>query len=351
MATETMRAWLYSSAATGLHKSLSLHNAARHVRPTGPTALAKGELLIRVRASSLNVADYKLPELPYGMGRMAISVPASPGMDFAGTVVASSKVGPLFTEGDNVFGRLDPCQFGTLGEYIVARDSWCAKLPDAVSMEQASGLGSAAQAALISVAPYVPEPTKEGSNANKRFHVLVNGVGGVGSYTVQIAKVLGCRVTAVASTGKADLCKNLGADEVIDYTKGDLVTALKAGGQIFDHVVDNVGLPYDLYKAASEFLKPSGTFVQVGADMSGAGMANLTSRILRPSFLGGHSRKFALLQVKTKQQDLERLGAWVADGKIKTVIDEVFEWDNAPKAIEKLRQGHAAGKIVIKGPE
>ncbi|KAH7304695.1 hypothetical protein B0I35DRAFT_444754 [Stachybotrys elegans] len=351
MAAPTMRAWLYSSAANGLHKSLTLNNAARHVRPTIPPALAKGELLVQVRASSLNVADYKVPELPYGMGKMLISVPASPGMDFAGTVVAAGKPGLIFAEGDNVFGRLDPCQFGSLGEFIVVRDSWCAKLPAAVSMEQASGLGSAAQVALISVAPYVPEPTKEGSDANRMFHVLVNGVGGVGSYTVQIAKALGCRVTAVASTGKAELCKSLGADEVIDYSKCDLVGHLKAKGHVFDHVVDNVGLPYDLYKAASDFLKSSGTFVQIGADMTGAGMTNITSRMMRPGFLGGGSRKFALLQVKTKQQDLERLGAWMAEGKIKTVIDEVFEWEEAPKAFEKLRQGHAAGKVVIKGPQ
>ncbi|KAH7304401.1 hypothetical protein B0I35DRAFT_414457 [Stachybotrys elegans] len=82
--------------------------AARHVRPTFPPTLAKGELLVRVRASSLNVADYKVPELPYGMGKMVISVPASPGMDFAGTVVVANKPGVAFAEGDNVFGRLDP---------------------------------------------------------------------------------------------------------------------------------------------------------------------------------------------------------------------------------------------------
>lgn len=136
---------------------------------------------------------------------------------------------------------------------------------------------------------------------------------------------------------------------MLDYTQGDLVGALKAKGQVFDLVVDNIGSPSDLYSACGEFMVPSGQFMQVGMGMSMADMKLITSRMLLPSVLGGGSRKFSLVVAKNKHEDLARLGEWIAAGKIKVVVDEILEFEDAPRAYEKLRTGRARGKIIVKG--
>lgn len=348
---KAMRAWLYSSASGGLHKNLTLSAIAAHPRPQSPPSLSKDELLVRVRAAGLNPIDYKIAELPYAMSRAMISVPASPAMDFAGTVVAHGPSIEFPTKvGDSVFGRLDPGRFGALGEYVVAKSSGCASLPAGVSLEHASGVGSVGLAAFASIVPHVPTGLSSSPGAAP-FRVFINGgSGGTGTFGIQIAKLLGCHVTTSCSARNVELCRSLGADEVLDYTQGDLVGALKAKGQAFDLVVDNVGSsPRDLYSACGEFIKPSGQFVQVGAGMSMADMKLMTSRMMLPSFLGGGSRKFSLAMAKNKHEDLARLGEWIAAGKIKVVVDEVFEFEDAPKAYEKLRTGRARGKIVVKG--
>ena len=164
-----MRAWQYTNAAGGLHKSLTLSSTAAHPRSSTPPKLAKDELLVRVRAAGPNPIDYKLAELPYGMSRAMISTPASPAMDFAGSVVAHGTATEFSVKaGDSVFGRLDPGQFGALGEYVVAKSSGCASLPSSVSFEDASGVGSAGQVAYRSVAYNVPDQ-------HSGFRVFING--------------------------------------------------------------------------------------------------------------------------------------------------------------------------------
>lgn len=349
-----MRAWLYSSATGGLHKNLTLSSTAAHPRPQSPPSLSKDELLVRVRAAGLNPIDYRIPELPFSMSRAMISVPASPAMDFAGTVVAHG-AGVEFPvkAGDSVFGRLDPGRFGALGEFVVAKSSGCAGLPAGVSPEHASAVGSVGMAAFASIVPYVPENLSASSpsgGGGAPFRVFINGgSGGTGTIGIQIAKLLGCHVTTSCSSRNVELCRSIGADEVLDYTKGDLVAALKAKGQVFDLVVDNVGSPSDLYSTCGEFVVPDGQFVQVGMGMSMADMRSMTSRMLLPAFLGGGSRKFSLAVAKNKHEDLARLGEWIAAGKVKVVVDEVFEFEDAPKAYEKLRTGRARGKIIVKG--
>lgn len=351
---KAMRAWLYSSATGGLHKNLTLSAAAAHPRPQSPPSLSKDELLVRVRAAGLNPIDYKIPELPLSMSRAMISVPASPAMDFAGTVVAHGAAAEFPVKvGDSVFGRLDPGRFGALGEFVVAKSSGCASLPAGVSLEHAAGVGSTGLAVFASIVAHVPgglSPSTAGGGG-PAFRIFINGgSGGTGTFGIQVAKLLGCHVTASCSARNAELCRSLGADEVIDYAQGDLVAALKAKGQVFDLVVDNVGSsPRDLYSACGEFLKPSGQFVQVGAGMSMSDMGLMTSRMMLPSFLGGGSRKFSLAVAQNKHEDLARLGEWIAAGKIKVVVDEVFEFEDAPKAYEKLRTGRSRGKIIVKG--
>jgi NADPH:quinone reductase-like Zn-dependent oxidoreductase len=178
--------------------------------------------------------------------------------------------------------------------------------------------------------------------------ILINGgSGGTGTFGIQIAKALDCHVTTTCSPSKADLCRSLGADDIIDYTTTNVSQALKAKGQVFSLVVDNAGLPEDLYKAADDFLLPHGKFVQVGGPLSLGAIKTVSSRLLLPSFLGGGKRKYEMYNIAHGPADLKQLGRWIADKKIRVVIEETYELEHLPRAFEKLKKGRNAGKLVV----
>ncbi|KAI1082088.1 reticulon-4-interacting protein 1, mitochondrial precursor [Whalleya microplaca] len=336
--TSTMRAWLYTSAHEGLEKSIELKQDAAQ-----PQHLAKGEILVKVHSASINPADYKVAESGL-LRRLLVSPPASPGMDFAGTVAKIGDGVDVVKAGDLVFGKILPAKFGSLGEYLVAKAGGYARVPEGVGLEDASTVGTAGLTALQAIVPYVVAGDK----------VFINGgSGGTGTWEIQVAKAVGCHVTVSCSGKNADFCRGLGADEVIDYAKEDVVAALKAKGPVYKLVVDNMcgGPPPDLHKAADDFLLPEGKFVQVGGSFALQDVKTMFSRMLLPSFLGGGKRKFVFFLQSNSHDDLVKLANWMKEGKVKPVIDEVFEFEDAPKAFEKLKTHRARGKIVVRGPK
>ncbi|KAL2127576.1 hypothetical protein VTI74DRAFT_10464 [Chaetomium olivicolor] len=332
---KTMRAWQYSTTTGGLEKNLVLNDSAPV--PTISSGLGDAELLIQVLAAGINPADYKIPELGL-IVRAVIRTPATPGMDFCGRVVQTTRTVDDFAIGDLVFGRIDATQHGTLGEYIVAPTKACASVPAGVGVDDAAAVGVAGMTAYQVIAPYVKPGNK----------VFINGgSGGTGTFGIQIAKALGCHVTVSCSSPKADLCRSLGADEILDYTSCNISEVLKAKGQVFSLVVDNAGSPDDLYKASDDFLLPHGKFVQVGSMVNFQAVKTVTSRMLLPSFLGGGKRKYEMFNIRHGPADLKQLGQWIAEKKVKVVVEETYEMEDVPKAFEKLKKGKNAGKLVI----
>jgi NADPH:quinone reductase-like Zn-dependent oxidoreductase len=330
-----MKAWQYNSGAGGLEKNLTLNDSAS---PPSKHAMSKDQILVEVISASLNPVDYKIPELGFA-SKLMISTPASPGLDFCGRVVATHATNDEFKEGEKVFGRLDgPAQFGTCGQFIIASTNGCVVLPNGVDEDHAAAIGTAGLTAYQCIVPHVKASSK----------VFINGgSGGTGTFGIQFAKQLGAHVTTTCSAANVELCKELGADEVIDYKTDDLIQTLKSKGQLFDLIVDNVGTPDALYNECHAFLKPGCNFIQVGATVSLASTTSLVSRALKPSWLGGGQRPFQFLQAKSKKEDLAQIGRWMAEGNVQAVIDQVFDWNDVPKAFEKLKTGRAKGKIVV----
>ncbi|KAJ5899143.1 hypothetical protein N7495_003887 [Penicillium taxi] len=327
---ETMKAWLYSSTSGGLEKNLNLNTSAR-----APPVPQRNEVLVRVLSAALNPVDYKLPEVGLPT-RMFIGMPASPGMDFCGRVVATGPLAKHLKEGQLVYGcPTRPGPFGSLGEFLSITADQIAVVPDGVSVDHAAALPLAGQTAYQSLEGYVKAGDK----------VLINGgSGGCGLFTIQIAKQMGCHVTTTCSTRNMELCLRMGADDVIDYTaETDLVAKLRQQKRIFDCIVDYIGLPYSLYYQCHHILKEDGAFVQVGAST----LMTFLGRIGWPSFLGGGQRKYTILLMKNNQSQLVQLGDWLADGKIQIQLDSVYELHDARKAFEKLRSSRARGKIVV----
>ncbi len=176
------------------------------------------EVLVRVRAASLNQAD-----LDYLLGKpfltrmgTGLRTPTNLGLglDVAGQVEAVGTDVTAFQPGDEVFGDLTECGYGAFAEYACAPEHAWAHKPANLTFEEAATIPQAAILAL--------QGLKRGERIKPGSRVLVNGASGnVGPFAVQIAKAFGAHVTGVCSADKMDMVRGLGVDEVIDYTRED----------------------------------------------------------------------------------------------------------------------------------
>lgn len=336
---EQMQAWVLTKPGP-IEASLVQQSIPRLTQPLKPD-----QVLIKTLRASINPADYKAPELGIA-SRAMLTYPKTIGMDCSGEVVSigdkAKEIGGLEV-GDRVMARIAPFSAaGALGEYTsVERDGGLAKVPADFDMDQAAGAPTVGLTAIQSIKPYVKPGDK----------IFINGgSGGVGTCGIQVAKLLDCSVTVSCSTGKIDLCKSLGADEIIDYTKQDVIEALKKtatdSGKLFDHVVDMVGhSPNNLAQNVHHFTTESAQFVFVGGSTKAIG--HMGSALLTPSFLGGPKRKVAALATKNIRTDFELMAGWMAEGKMKIIVDKVFKLEQTSEAYAELKKGKSAGKLII----
>jgi NADPH:quinone reductase-like Zn-dependent oxidoreductase len=295
------------------------------------------EVLVKVHAASLNAADWHilrgtpfLARIEFGLLKPKFNIL---GGDMAGTVEAVGKKVTHFKVGDAVFGDTLTASLGAFAEYVCASEKTIAIKPQNISFEEAATVPVSAITALQSL--------KHTGKVKAGQKVLVNGAsGGVGTFTVQIAKYFGAEVTAVSSTQKLDISLSLGADHVIDYTKEDFTK----NGLLYDLIIDNVG-NYSIFDLKSS-LNPYGKGVIVG----------FTSlRLLfQAMFLGtlvsmSGTKKVGLSgTANVNQKDLDFLSQMLETGKVKPVIDRSYSLEEVPQAMHYLEEGHASGKIVIK---
>lgn len=136
-----MTAWQYSSTTPTLEHNLTLSPSVP--LPTISPRLGDAELLVRVLSASLNPADYKVPEVGVLARAVIPRLPATPGMDFCGRVVQATRTVDDFAIEDLVFGRIEPQQHGTCGEYIVTPTKACAHVPEGVGVDEAAAVGVA----------------------------------------------------------------------------------------------------------------------------------------------------------------------------------------------------------------
>ena len=329
----TMKAWQYQNVRGGMDKAIKLNSAATMPKPK------KDQHLIKVIAAALNPIDYKPAELPV-VGWLAISKPATPGIDVAGTIVKPAS-GSSLKPGQIVYGASGTSPFagGAMREYAIANAKNVTPLPAGLDPVDAATICVAGLTAYQSIVPHV----KEGDS------IFINGgSGGVGIFGIQFAKVAGCHITTTCSTPNVELCKSFGADEVVDYKKQNVLeTLLKT--RKFDHAVDNVGSDDELVWRSHEFVKAGSTFVVVGGGAVSLGHALETmKRAFLPKYLGGIKGKVTGFWPQQKPEDLAQIGEWIAEGKIKAVIDSTFPFEQVPEAIAKSKTGRARGKIVVK---
>src|SRR3989475_2836144 len=295
--------------------------------------LEDGQVLVRVRAASLNMGDWHLMRgRPYIIRLITLRqrTPRDriPGGDLAGRIEAVGPSVEEFQAGDEVFGM----SIHTLAEYVAVRAVGLVPKPANVTFEQAAAVPVAAITAL--------QGLRDVGGLQPGQEVLINGAsGGVGTFAVQIAKVLGANVTGVCSTKNIDLVRSIGADHVIDYTREDFTKT----GRRYDLILDVAGNhSLSAYKRA---LKPRGTIVQAGQTgrKEHSILPLFKNRLLAP-FVRYHLRTFI---AKRKKEDLKTLEGYLETGKVRPVIDRTYPLREVPEAMRYLGTLHARGKVVI----
>lgn len=292
------------------------------------------DVLIRVRAASVHPGDYYvMTGVPYVM-RLVFGLrrprDAIRGRDVAGVVEAVGTAVTDLQPGDEVFGWSTT---GTLAEYVCAPADHFVRKPANLTMEQAAAVPMSAFAAL--------QALRDVADVQPGQSVLVTGAsGGVGTFAVQLAKVLGAEVTGVCSTGNVDLVRSLGADHVIDYNRTDFTRT----GHRYDVILDNVEA--QPLSATRRALAPSGTLIPNngrGGRWLGPIRRIITARV-RSLFTRQTLRPFFSLE---KRQDLLALIELLEAGQITPVIDRTYPLSQAAGALRYLGVGHTRGKVVV----
>lgn len=288
------------------------------------------EVLIKVKATTVNDYDKSLITGKPGLFRLFLGFfkPKSPtpGMEFAGIVEDVGADATRFKKGDKVFADTSDYFFGTFAEYICLKEEVLYPMPVKASFEQATTLPHASLLAYQGL-------VRKGGLA-KGMKVLINGAGGgVGTFALQFAKMYEADVTGVDSAEKLDSMLKLGYDKVIDYTTTDFTKT----GEKYDLILDarSTRRPSDYERA----LQPKGTFVSVGGDVPA-----LLWLVFANKILGKKNLKILGLR---PNEGLQQISQWFDEGKLKTIIDGPYSFENAPTAFERFNKAIHKGKVVV----
>ena len=293
---------------------------------------ADDEVLIRVRAASVNPLDWRLmrggPRIIRVLLTLLTPKIKRPGVDVAGEVEAAGKNVTQFKPGDAVFGV---CK-GAFAEYACTPESKLVIKPAGLTFEQAASIPVAALTAL--------QGLRDKGQMKPGHEVLINGAaGGVGTFAVQIAKWFGADVTGVCSTRNGEMVRSIGADRVINYTREDFTQ----NGYRYDLILDCVG--NHPASACRRALSRNGICVMAGGPKQ---VRTMLVRVLQALVLSPFvSQKFVMFIAKLSKEDLSMVGELIATGKVTPVIDRRYSLSEVPQAVGYLEQGHAGGKVVI----
>jgi len=290
--------------------------------------VTENDVLVRVQAASLNAGDYFSMRGSPWLARFTVGFPKPKdhilGWDVAGQVEAVGKNVKRFQAGDNVFASCE----GTLAEYVCAPEDKFAIAPNNLTLEQAASVPSAAMASLHAL--------RDQANVQPGQKILINGAsGGVGTFSVQIAKALGAEVTGVCSTRNMELVRSIGADHVIDYNKEDFTKS----GQRYDLILDNVG--NHSFADCRRALNPGGTHLP---NTGHGGMGYVIKAYILSAFMRQHASPFLSVP---NAEDLLYIKDLIEAGNLKPVIDRTYPMEETREAFRYLEEEHARGKVVI----
>ena len=308
------------------------------------------EVLVRVRANSLNYRDLMIAGGKYGPG---INLPLVPLSDGAGEIAAAGEAVTLWKPGDRVAGTFfqrwetGPCKAeifssalggamnGMLAEYVALSEDGVIAIPDHMSFEEAATLPCAALTAWQALVTH--------GHVSADQTVLLLGTGGVSIFGCQIAKMHGAKVVITSGIDeKLVRAKSLGADETINYRTHpawDEEVMRITGGAGVHHALEVGG--HDTFEKSLRALAMNGTVSVIGGVSGFSTSVQLRdiltkNALIRGIFVGNHDMFAAMNRSFSRH-------------KLRPVIDRVFQFSEAPEAYRHLQSGRHFGKVVIAG--
>lgn len=305
------------------------------LRDIAVPTIGDDQVLVRVRAAGIHIGDWHvMAGLPYLIRFVGFGVRTPKakvrGMDVAGTVESVGRNVTRFQPGDEVFGTAE----GSFAAFAATSADKLAHKPAGLDFEQAAALPTSGYAALQAL-------RDEGGIQPGQRVLIIGASGGVGRYAVQIAKALGAVVTGVASTRNLEAVRALGADDVIDYTKGDLT----GSGRRWDLVIDTAG--HRSLGTLRRLLTESGTAVIVGAEGGGRILGGFDRQIRALMLSPLVSQRLRILTSAERAADLETLRELATTGALTPTVDRAYPLDQAADAIRYVHEGRPQGKVVV----
>jgi len=286
-------------------------------------AIGDNEVLVQVKAISINPVDVKTRQGKGMAGRLKEFSPLILGWDISGIVTASNS--PQFKAGDEVFGMVNfPGHGKAYAEYVAAPAAHLALKPANISHE-AAGAATLAPLTVLQTLVHFGQ-VKAGQR------VLIHAAsGGVGHYAVQVAKHLGAYVIGTSSAANRNFVLSLGADEHIDYKAQAFETVVSD----IDFVLDTIG--GDNIDRSLEVIKPGGTLVSIPSGLSEAVKEKAGAKGIRGAFI----------LVQSSGQDMQTLANMLAQGHIRSHVSQTFPFAEMDKAHLQIESGRTVGKVAV----
>ncbi|KUF31536.1 NADP-dependent oxidoreductase [Bacillus cereus] len=311
-----------------------------------PTPEINGyEVLAEIHAASINPIDFKIRD---GKVKMLLKyeMPLILGNDFSGVITKVGSQVTRFKVGDAIYARPRKNKIGTFAEYIAIHEDDIALKPKNLSFEEAASIP------LVGLTSY--QALHDIMHLQKGQKILIHaGSGGVGTFAIQLAKIMGATVTTTASEAGSDLVKSLGADQIINYKTEKFEEILKN----YDAVFDTIGgttleKSFNIIKSRGNIVSVSGMPNARFGKEFGSGffktlLFSLASKKLT-ALEKKHNAQYSFLFMKPSGDQLRTIANYIEAGKIKPVIDRVFPFEDAQKAMEYSESGRAKGKIIVK---
>ncbi|MES5885148.1 MULTISPECIES: NADP-dependent oxidoreductase [Bacillus cereus group] len=303
------------------------------------------EVLAEIHAASINPIDFKIRD---GKVKMLLKyeMPLILGNDFAGVITKIGSKVTRFKVGDEIYARPRKNKIGTFAEYIAIHEDDIALKPKNLSFEEAASIP------LVGLTSY--QALHDIMQLQKGQKILIHaGSGGVGTFAIQLAKIMGAIVTTTASEAGANLVTSLGADEIINYKTEKFEDILKN----YDAVFDTIGgatleKSFNIIKRGGNIVSVSGMPNARFGKEFGSGffktlLFSLASKKLT-ALEKKHNAQYSFLFMKPSGDQLRTIANYIEAGQIKPVIDRVFPFEDAQKAMEYSEAGRAKGKIIVK---
>jgi NADPH2:quinone reductase len=299
------------------------------LQETPSPQIASNEILVRVHASSINAFDVAVAT---GMlrGMMEYQFPVTIGLDLAGVGEEVGSEVSRYQVGDEVFGFLGKAVLheGTWADYVASpEDMFVAPKPTSLDFLEAAALPVAGVAALMSVDALDPS---EGDRV-----LVVGATGGVGSYAVQLAAKRGAKVIATARQEDEDYLGDLGAAETIDYTREDIVSAIRERyPEGIEGLADFANNSPEGFAPLAELCAPGG---RAASTLGAADAEQLATRDVRATNIMGTPDP-ALLS---------RLAELADSGELRVPVQRVFSLEEATDGLDAFQREHVRGKFAI----